>query len=76
MAKKQAQEARIKRVTEFESNARNNEDLINATPRPNFAPHGSQPDSDADLGTSEDNRPNPDKHTYTPPDESGDESDN
>ena len=75
-AKKQAQEACIKRVAEFESNARTNEDLIDATPRPNFAPCGSQPDSDADLGTSEDDGPNPDKHTYTPPDESADESDN
>jgi hypothetical protein len=75
-AKKQAEEARIKRVAEFESNARNNEDLIDATPRPNFTPRGSHPDSDAGLGTSEDDVSNPDKHTYIPPDESGDESDN
>jgi hypothetical protein len=74
VAKKQAEEARIKRVAEFESNARDNEDVIDATPRPNFAPRGCHPDSDAGLGTSEDDVSNPDKHT--PPDRSGDESDN
>ena len=76
VAKKQAEEARIKRVAEFESNARDNEDVIDATPRPNFAPRGRHPDSDAGLGTSEDDVSNPDKHTYIPPDRSGDESDN
>ena len=39
-------------------------------------PCGSQPDSDAGLGTSKDDGPNPHKHTYTPPDKSADESDN
>jgi hypothetical protein len=39
-------------------------------------PRGSQPDSDAGLGTNEDDGPNHDKHTYIPPDESADESDN
>jgi hypothetical protein len=76
VAKKQAKEARIKRVAEFESNARDNEDVIDATPRPNFAPRGRHPDSDAGLGTSEDDVSNPNKHTYIPPDRSGDESDN
>jgi hypothetical protein len=76
VAKKHAQEARVKRVAEFESNARNNEDLIDATPRPNFTPRGSHPDLDTGLGTSEDDGSNPDKHTSIPPDESGDESDN
>ena len=70
-AKKEAQNAHIKRVTEFESKARDDEDLIDATPRPNFMPHGSH----ADLGTSEADRPNSDGHTYVPPDESGDELD-
>ena len=75
-AKKQAQEARIKRVAAFESNARDNEDLIDATPRPNFTPRDSHPDSETGLGTSEDDGPNPNKNTYIPPDESDDESDN
>ena len=70
-AKKEAQNARIKRVAEFESKARDDEDLIDAMPRPNFMPHGSH----ADLGTSEADGPNSDGHTYVPPDESGDESD-
>lgn len=70
-AKKQAKEARIKRVAEFESNAQDHEDLIDATPRPNLTRRDSVPDSDI-PGTSEDDGPNPDKHTYTPPDESDD----
>ena len=71
-AKKQAKEAHIKRVAEFESNAQDHEDLIDATPRPNFTRRDSNPDSDASLGTSEDDGPNPDKHTYAPPDKSDD----
>jgi hypothetical protein len=39
--RKDAEIARIKRVTEFESKAKDNEDITDATPRPNFAPHGS-----------------------------------
>ena len=71
-AKKQAKEAHIKRVAEFESNAQDHEDLIDATPRPNFTRRDSNPDSDASLGTCEDDGPNPDKHTYAPPDKSDD----
>lgn len=37
-AKKKAHEARIQRVAEFESMAKTNEETMDATPRPNFAP--------------------------------------
>ena len=75
VAKKEAQQARIKRVAEFESEARDNEDLIDATPRPNFVPRGSHPNSDTGLETSEVDGPNSDGHMYIPADESDDASD-
>jgi hypothetical protein len=40
-AKKEAHQNRIKRVADFESNVKANEDLTDATPRPNFAPRGN-----------------------------------
>ena len=49
IAKKEAQLTRIQRVAEFESSAKHNEDITDATPRPNFAPRGhpiSEPNSD------------------------------
>jgi len=71
VAKKEAQHAHIKCVTEFESNARDNKDLIDATPQPNIMPRGSH----ADLTASEADGHNSDGHTYVPPDESNDELD-
>ena len=44
--KMEAQQARIQRVAEFERRAMTNEDLIDATPQPNFKPHATQPDYD------------------------------
>lgn len=45
-SKKEAQQAGIKRVADFESMAITNEELGNATPRPNFAPRANL-DSDS-----------------------------
>jgi hypothetical protein len=68
-AKKEAQQAWIKRVTGFETKAMANEDLIDAMPWPNFASksntHVSHLKSE-DLRTSEVDGPNPDGHTYVP----------
>jgi len=61
-AKKEAQHTHIKHVTEFESDTRDNKDLIDATPRPNFMPRGGH----ADLMASEAKGPNSDWHTYVP----------
>ena len=54
IVKKEAQLAGIQRVAEFESNAKHDEDIADATPRPNFAPRGhpasdSEPNSEAVL---------------------------
>ena len=54
IAKKEAQLAGIQRVAEFESNAKHDEDIADATPHPNFAPRGhpasdSEPNSEAAL---------------------------
>ena len=49
-AKKEAHDAHIQRVAEFESKARANEELADATPRPNFAPRVTNPDSDVSDG--------------------------
>jgi hypothetical protein len=68
-AKKEAQQAWIKHIAGFETEAMANEDLIDATPWSNFAPkydtHVSHLESE-DLGTSEVDGPNPDGHTYVP----------
>ena len=66
-AKKEAQAARLKRVADFETTAKMNEDMADATPRPNFAPRGTHIDSDAGH--------NSDGHTLAPPGESDDLSD-
>ena len=79
LAKKKERDARIKEVAEFESEAMEIEDLMDATPRPNFASkcgtRGSHLTSE-DLESSEVDGPNPDRHTYIPSDvdESDDES--
>jgi hypothetical protein len=44
-AKEEAHEASIQRVAEFETNARTNEELADATPRPNFVPRVNNNDS-------------------------------
>ena len=75
VAKKEAQQASIKRIMEFETNARDNEDLVDATPQLNFTPCGSHSDSDICLRTSEVDGPNSNGNMYVPPDESDDESD-
>jgi hypothetical protein len=46
-AKKEAQQARLERVAEFESQAKMNEDAVDATPRPKFPPRECHFDSDA-----------------------------
>ncbi|KIM86487.1 hypothetical protein PILCRDRAFT_4965 [Piloderma croceum F 1598] len=72
-AKKQAKEASINRAAEFENNAMANEDIMDATPRPNFDPRPSTPTETAsetetiDIEMSD--RPNFDNHTYVPPED-------
>jgi len=73
-AKKQAKEASINRAAEFENNAMANEDLMDATPQPNFNPRPSTPTETAsETETSHDiemsDRPNFDNHTYVPPED-------
>jgi hypothetical protein len=69
LAKKEAQQAWIKHIAGFKTKAMANEDLIDATPWPNFASksdtHVSHLKSE-DLGTSEVDGRNPDGHTYVP----------
>lgn len=86
-AKKKAHEARIQRVAEFESMAKTNEETMDATPRPNFAPRvnhtspGPGPDNEiAPPGESDGNNsailaetPAP-KKLATIAEDSGDES--
>jgi hypothetical protein len=48
-AKKQTYRTSVKRVADFESQAMVNDEITDATPRPNFArPHARVPDSDVE----------------------------
>jgi hypothetical protein len=76
-AKKEAKIASIQRAAKFESAAMGNEDLIDATPRPNVSskPNALAMDAasetEARLTTSDvdmSDGPDLDKHTYIPPD--------
>ena len=66
-AKKEAQQAHLKHVAEFETMVKMNKDMTDATPHPNFAPHGTNLDSD--MGH------NSDGYTLAPPGGSDDSSD-
>ena len=76
-AKKQAKQDQIERVAWFETEAMANEDLMDATPRPNFAPKYCTRVESEDL-KSEDlevDGPNADGCTYVPGEADPDESD-
>jgi hypothetical protein len=71
-AKKQAKVASIIRAAEFESNAMDNEDFMDATPRPNFNPRPSTPTETAseietDININMSDGPNLDKRTRISP---------
>jgi hypothetical protein len=66
-AKAKAKMASIHRAAEFESNAMVNEDVMDATPRPNFNPKEARlATSDIDMSDGSDL----DEHTYIPPEDS------
>jgi len=69
-AKRQAKNASINRAAEFESSAMANEDILDATPRPNFNPRPSTP---TETETSNDiimsDGPDFDNNPYNPPED-------
>src|ERR1700683_1647902 len=71
-AKKEAKIASINRAAEFKSNAMDNEDFMDATPRPNFNPRASTPtetasEMETDINIDMSDEPNLDKCTQISP---------